>query len=174
VPIQYVDQEELDQLGAAAFLKLEPDDAAGGFRGALLQINARGEPLEFTYNRIATPRPFLWRADDLSRLALARLTASLLDASRNEPTLFCYLADDVPSALFEREIRVQIPVCCVLSAHDCADTESFNWQPSAPLGTSSEFRLARELQARRLLREPFERVSSALREIYASAAEPPS
>jgi hypothetical protein len=174
VPIPYVDQDDLDQLGAAAFLKLEPDVAAGSLRGALLQINARGEPLEFIYNRIATPSPVLWRADDLWRLALARLTASLLDASQNEPTLFCYLAGDVPSELFEREIRVQIPVCCVLTAQEGADTESFIWQPFAPPDTSSEFRLARELQARRLLREPFERASSALQAMYDGAAESPA
>ncbi len=85
VPIPFQDAADLEALGAAAFLKIEPAGRVGGgessqragrgegggepnrlagptgVRGALFLINARGEPLEFAYNRVETPSTFLWR-----------------------------------------------------------------------------------------------------------------
>src|ERR1051325_11650422 len=54
VPIPFRDQDERDEWGTAAYLRLTLDPDRPGYRGALFQINARGEPVEFTYNRVET------------------------------------------------------------------------------------------------------------------------
>ena len=78
MPIPFSDVEDYDELGSAAFLKVErsPDNAC--CLGALLVISARGEPLEFGYNRVRVPQPYLWRDEDLRRHTEQRLTTSLL------------------------------------------------------------------------------------------------
>jgi hypothetical protein len=109
VPIPFRDADELAELGAAAFLKLEPT-AEGGYVGALFLVNARGEPLEFAYNRIETPHAFLWRAADLPRHARRKLTASLLGFCARTPRLLLCLAAEVGSELFAQDLRLSIPV----------------------------------------------------------------
>jgi len=61
MPIPYRDAEDLEDFGTAAYLKIEPIASGTGYLGALFLMNARGEPVEFTYNRIDTPNTFLWR-----------------------------------------------------------------------------------------------------------------
>ena len=74
MPIPFSDIEGLDGLGSAAFLKLERSSDDACCLGALLVIGARGEPLEFGYNRVRVPQPFLWREADLRRYSERRLT----------------------------------------------------------------------------------------------------
>ena len=45
----------------------------GWILGALLVISARGEPLEFGYNRVRVPEPFLWRKGDVAKHGKAPL-----------------------------------------------------------------------------------------------------
>ena len=78
MPIPYRDADDLNELGTAGYLKIEPSSVGSGYLGALFLINARGEPIEFTYNRIDTPHTFLWRQVDIRRHAERKLTASLL------------------------------------------------------------------------------------------------
>ena len=59
MPIPYRDADDLDELGTVGYLKIEPVAGGPGYLGALFLLNARGEPLEFTYNRIDTPQTFL-------------------------------------------------------------------------------------------------------------------
>src|SRR5207248_9803131 len=99
VPIPFRDEDERDEWGTAAYLRLEPDPDRAGYHGALFQINARGEPVEFTYNRVETPNSFLWRPADVRRAALRRLTASLLAACPQVPRVLFGLAAEVPSEL---------------------------------------------------------------------------
>src|SRR5262249_1019955 len=89
MPIPYRDADDLDELGTVAYLKIEPVAGGSGYLGALLLINARGEPVEFTYNRIDTPTTFLWRQDDLRRHAARKLTASLFSLCPRTPRLCC-------------------------------------------------------------------------------------
>ena len=174
MPLPFRDEDDLDALGAAAFLKLVAD-ADGSYRGALLQVTARGEPLEFTCNRVLTSSAATGSHAGLRRLALLRLTASLLNASRNEPTIFCYLATDAPEILFGSDIQIAMPVCYVLHAPGTADMlaaqTEFVWQPCAPPATSAEYRLAQELRSRHLLLEAFERAFAGLQEMYPTAAK---
>lgn len=178
--IPYRDQEEVDELGNAAFLSLQTNGDESEYRAALFQINARGEPIEFTYNRIHTPSSFLWRAGDLQRLAMSKLTMSLLEACPTIPRLVFCLAAQVPSELFCKYVRLQLPVCRIsqseqqavglpseiLEATTIPERLSLLWFPSAPTEASPERQLTQRLGTRGLLTEPFERASNGLHEIY--------
>ena len=97
MPIPYRDADDLNELGTAGYLKIEPSSAGSGYLGALFLINARGEPIEFTYNRIETPHTFLWRQADIRRHAERKLTASLLLVCPRTPQILLCLAEEVGS-----------------------------------------------------------------------------
>jgi hypothetical protein len=179
MPIPYRDAEELEELGSAAYLKIISVDS--GYIGALFLINARGEPLEFTYNRIETPHTFLWRQRDLRRHAARKLTASLLLICPKTPRLILCLAEEVGSELFCRDIHVSIPVCRIAPAMnvtpyievetkdniEASGSMNLFWFPVRPQDDSIELKLLHELNKNGLLLEPFERASLGLREVYA-------
>jgi len=72
MPIPYHDADELKDLGLAGYLKIQATQDSSGYLAALFLINARGEPIEFTYNRIETPHTFLWRQADIRRHAIKK------------------------------------------------------------------------------------------------------
>jgi hypothetical protein len=180
MPIPYRDADDLDELGAVGYLKIEPLVDSAGYLGALFLLNARGEPLEFTYNRIDTPQTFLWRQTDLQRHAARKLTASLFSLCPRTPRLLLCLAKEVGSELFTQDIQVSIPVCRLaperdaLSAGDGESTDVMPvddpvhvfWFPGKPAEDSIESRLVQLIASRGLLLEPFERASIGLREVY--------
>jgi len=180
MPVPYRDADELEELGTAAYLKIEPSSISSGYLGALFLINARGEPVEFTYNRIETPHTFLWRQDDIRQYATRKLTTSLLSLCPKTPRLILCLAEEVASELFCQEIQVSIPVCRLAPAMKATPysgrerqqtlqaPESMNlfWFPGKPQDDSIELQLLRELTSRGLLLESFERASIGLREVY--------
>ncbi len=180
MPIPYRDADDLDELGAVAYLKIEPVTDGSGYLGALFLLNARGEPLEFTYNRIDIPQTFLWRQDDLRRHAARKLTASLFSLCPRTPRLLLCLAKEVGGELFTQDIQVSIPVCRLatgreaLSAVDSETTDIVQatesvhafWFPGKPAEDSIELRLLQLVAQRGLLLEPFERASIGLREVY--------
>ena len=116
MPIPFRDQDDVEELGSAAFLRIETDPDRPGYRGALFQINAHGEPVEFTYNRVATPNSFLWRPGDVRRAAAKKLTATLLATCSSVPKVILGRADEIASDLFCLDIRVAVPVCRVATA----------------------------------------------------------
>jgi hypothetical protein len=180
MPIPYRDADDLDELGTVAYLKIEPLPHNTGYLGALFLINARGEPIEFTYNRIDTPQAFLWRPEDLRRHAARKLTASLFSLCPRTPRLLLCLAREVGGELFCQDIQVSIPVCRLAhateviapSAAETTDTVPASeplhafWFPGKPAEDAIEARLWRLLTARGLLLEPFARASVGLREVY--------
>lgn len=180
MPIPYRDSDDLDELGAVGYLKIEPVTNGSGYLGALFLLNARGEPLEFTYNRIDTPQTFLWRQDDLRRHAARKLTASLFSLCPRTPRLLLCLAKEVGSELFCQDIQVSIPVCRLApnrGALPSADAEIKDvvqasesvhafWFPGKPAEDSIELRLLQLVAVRGLLLEPFERASLGLQEVY--------
>src|SRR5262249_12651185 len=109
MPIAFSDVEEIDGLGSAAFFIVERRLDGACCLGALLIISARGEPLEFGYNRVRVPQPFLWRAADLRRYTDRRLTASLLSVCSQQPRLLLCLADEIGVQLFGEDIQVEVP-----------------------------------------------------------------
>src|SRR5919197_4701915 len=127
MPIPYRDADDLDELGTVGYLKIEPTVSGSGYVGALFLINARGEPVEFTYNRIETPHTFLWRQDDLRRHAARKLTASLFSLCPRTPRLLLCLAQEIGSELFCQDLQISIPVCRIAPASEAlpyADAET--------------------------------------------------
>jgi hypothetical protein len=180
MPIPYRAADDLDELGAVGYLKIESVTDGSGYLGALFLLNARGEPLEFTYNRIDIPNTFLWRQDDLRRHAARKLTASLFSLCPRTPRLLLCLAEEVGSELFTQDIQVSIPVCRLATGREAlsavdgeiedlvqgAEPVHAFWFPGKPTEDSIELRLLQLVASRGLLVEPFERASIGLREVY--------
>lgn len=186
MPVPFRDANDLNELGTAGYLKIEPSSASSGYLGALFLINARGEPVEFTYNRIETPHNFLWRQDDIRRHADRKLTASLLAICPRTPRILLCLAAEVGSDLFCQDVKLSIPVCRIAPAMkattfsgqeteevtEASEPMNLFWFPGSPQHDSIERRLLRELTSRGLLVEPFERASVGLHEVYRTKDEP--
>ena len=182
MPIPYHDAGELNDLGIAGFLKMQPVQDISGYMAALFLINARGEPIEFTYNRIETPHTFLWRQADICRHAIRKLTASLLSLCPKTPRLILCLSEEVYSELFCQDIQLSIPVCRIApvikalpylrnESQDRIEAEepmNLFWYPGRPHEDSIELKLLYELSANGLLIEPFERALIGLREVYSN------
>lgn len=187
MPIPFSDVDTPDELGSAAFVKIEVERASNSAccLGALLVISARGEPLEFGYNRVRVPQPFLWREADLNRYMQRRLVASLLSVCSQQPRLLLCLAGEVDTWLFGHDLQVELPVARVgelATLSRQVDTETGEvlededprphvaWQPAPPDEGSTERRLFDHLATHGLLLEPFERASIGLREVYGATA----
>lgn len=170
MPIRFVDQDDIEELGYAAFLRIHADVVEPGFIGAILQINARGEPVEFTYSRVVTPEPFMWRAGDLERSALKKLSMSLLSACSTAPNILLYRASEIPDELFQDAIQIAVPVARISvdaeTENDAEEASVIEWLHSPPQDTSTEARLVHELARRHLLWEPFERARHGLSEVF--------
>jgi hypothetical protein len=194
VSVPFKDAAELDAGGTAAFLRLlpvSPGDESPGRGGALFQVNARGAPVEFTYNRLDLPAAALWRPEQLEREAAKALTTSLFEAARRTPLVVLCLASEIDPALFAEDLEVQIPVCRVAVATAGQDgappgagpagsgpselvvsddvTAHLFWRPALPSAESPPRRLVSTLAARGLLLEPFERALAGFDEALAGA-----
>jgi hypothetical protein len=183
MPIPFQDLQDLDALGQAAFFKLEASSTPSGFRGALFQITARGEPVEFTYNRVETPSTFLWRPADIRRTAARRLAQSLFSLSPRAPRLIFGLAEEIPIEVFTEDLDVSVPVALIarvaseapssvarVERMDLNDEQvDLLWCNSAPEPGTAERLLTEQLVARRLLLEPFTRAAGGLAELYGDA-----
>jgi hypothetical protein len=186
VPIAFRDAVDVEELGAAAFLKIEPAAVGSELLGAFFLINARGEPLEFAYNRVELPNTFLWRPVDLRRHAERELTASLLTVCSRDPRLLLCLADEVGSELFCQDLRIEVPVVRVAQplkataycaqelqeVLDAPDPAHLFWFPAPPATGSLERELFERLSQHGLLFEPFERAATGLEEVYSSGDQP--
>jgi hypothetical protein len=185
MPIPFRDADEIAELGASGYLTIRPLANGRGFEGALLLTNARGEPLEFSYNRVEMPPPFLWRREDIRRQAQRGLTASLLSICSATPGLLFALAREVGSELFCQDIQVALPICRMAPSAErvsvmagevqeptvTSDPLNLFWFPAPPAGGSTERRLLEALAGRGLLLEPFERAKRALDEVYKGREE---
>ncbi len=187
MPIPFHDTEDLEALGAAAFLHVEQPAPGSPVRyGALLFLNARGEPLEFVYNRLELMSDLLWRPLDRSRSALRRLAVTLFHAARLSPTLLLCRADVVDPHLFgpTGQVLLEIPIGRIAtaaevvgfagseeretvetadSAGEIQDTHVF-WTPAPPAGAAAD--LFARLAERGLLLEPFDRAGEGLRAVF--------
>jgi hypothetical protein len=180
VSVPFKDAAELDTGGTAAFLRIVPDGVTT--RGALFQVNARGAPVEFTYNRLEGPSPrALWRPEQLERESAKALAASLFEAARRTPLVLLCLAAEIDAALFTDDLEVQIPVCRVAVTDDAGGlgdevpaervvsgdvTAHLFWRPAQPSGASPPRRLLMTLADRGLLLEPFDRALAGLDEAF--------
>lgn len=173
IPFRSVGTEDTH---AAAFLRVIRDPA-GGFDGALFVMNSKGEPLEFVYSRIETPRTLLWRRQDLKRRAARELATALFNSATSHPTLILAKADEVEPGFFVTEIETPIATCRVANRMasvatglseqgEDLDTAGLHllWSSGSPPEGSAERALVETLQSADLLTEPFERAEAGLRE----------
>jgi hypothetical protein len=179
VSVPFKDAAELEAGGAAAFLRILPGRHERERRGALFQVNARGAPVEFTFNRVDVPSAVLWRPEQLEREATKALAASLFEVARRTPLVLLCLAVEVDAALFAEDLEVQIPVCRVavedegppfgeVAEEVVSDGRRAHlfWRPALPSPESPPRRLVGTLASRGLLLEPFERVLAGLDEAF--------
>ncbi|MGI9180211.1 MAG: hypothetical protein ACR2H9_06900 [Longimicrobiaceae bacterium] len=180
MPIPFRDTEEQESLGAAGFLHFLPLAEENAYLGALFLVNARSEPLEFSYNRIDLPQRFLWRGADLRRHAVRRLAASLFQICPRVPGVLLCLAEEVDAELFTEELQLSVPVArlaeeAALVGQAAAEEREVLaeerpvqvfWISGRPPEESPAYRIVAHLAARGLLLEPFERAAMGLREVY--------
>lgn len=178
--IPFRDADEVDELGAVGYFKLHANEDTRLLQGALFVVNARGEPLEFTYNRVETPNTFLWRSDDIRRHATRKLVTSLLSTCNIAPRFVMCQASEVYPELFCNDIHLSTPVCRVApvltaapyaalevrSAIEGPEPTHLFWFPGRPSDESIEHRLLSRLVTHGLLLEPFDRALTGLREVY--------
>jgi len=161
---------------SAAFLRVIRDET-GGYDGVLFVMNSKGEPLEFVYSRIETPRTLLWRRHDLSRRAARELTTALFNAATSRPSVVLAKADEVEPGFFVTEVETPVATCRVAGQMasvstgadeygEDVDAEGLHllWSSGRPADASPERALVDRLQAAGLLTEPFERAEAGLRE----------
>lgn len=177
MPIPYRDDDGLERLGTAAFLRIQPEP--NGYRGALFLVNARGEPMEFAYNRIEIVQRFLWGADQLRRHASRRLATTLFEICPRVPALLLCRAAEVGSEIFSQDVRLSLPVGRIADegavVGQTAEEErepaadgglQLIWAGVPPAPETPERTLLDELARRGLLTEPFERAAVGLTEVY--------
>ena len=175
------------ELGEAAFLRVIPFVDGGGYDGALFVMDARGEPVEFCFSRIETPRTALWRPRDLARRATVELTQSLLEVCSTSPLLLLARAEEVGPDVLGQELLVEIPVCRVASSLSLAvvspeereekasgeEALHLFWFPEPPRDGEPARLVIDRLAASGLLTEPIERAEAGLREVRSEGPEEP-
>jgi len=109
VPFRTVEAE--DERTYAGFLRVIRSD--DGFDGALFVVNGKGEPIEFVFSRVTTPRTVLWRPGDLRRRAARELAASLFNVATSRACVLFAKADEIDPGFFSAEIETTIPTCRV-------------------------------------------------------------
>lgn len=185
MPVAFRDVADVDGLGSAAFLRVVPAAEGDAFLGALFLVNGRGEPVEFTYNRLEIVQRFLWRADDLRRHAARRLTGSLFEVCPRIPAVILCLAEEAPAELFSEDIGVELPTgrlaeqSAVIGQSALESRELVEaalplqifWNGSVPGDGEVARTLVDHLAERGLLMEPFDRALVGLHEVYGSAKD---
>ncbi len=185
MPVPFRDEADVDRFGSAAFLRIVPAADGDAFLGALFLVNGRGEPVEFTYNRLEIVQRFLWRADDLRRHAARRLTGSLFEVCPRIPALILCLADEAPAELFSEDIGVELPTVrlaeqsavigqSALESRELVEGSvplQIFWNGSVPGEGEVARTLVDHLAERGLLLEPFDRALVGLHEVYGTAKD---
>jgi hypothetical protein len=168
--IPFRNAAQVEAGGNAAFIRTVPGSTDLEYVGALLQINALGEPIEFVFNRMQVPSGALWRADDLPRYVNRTLLASLFQATQRVPLVLCCLAGEVDALTFTEDVLVQIPVCRVVRTGDVTSRDSTEWLGMLPGPEAPQRKLIEALARRDLLLEPFDRILAGLQEALGSTA----
>ncbi|GAC1470234.1 MAG: hypothetical protein PVSMB7_20760 [Chloroflexota bacterium] len=164
----------VEEAGLAAYLRILStlgDD--GQTHGALLVVNAIGEPVEFCFAALQPPTGALWRPEDLSRRTAATLTRALFEECGAQPRLLLGLASEISSVLFRLDVSPAIAACRVIPGNppDISEGEMATdqgprliWAGERPGLDSPERQLLNRLINNDLLTEPFIRAEAALAE----------
>ena len=185
MPVEFSDAEDIGELGTAAFLRIGESPGSGGYRGALFIVNARGEPVEFSYNSVDVPNGFLWRPSDIRRHAVRSIATSIFQTCQATPRVLICLGTEIDHEVLSNDIRLAIPVCRLapaletLSRSPSEQVVSLStdtpmnafWSPGKPAEGSMESRLFSRLVGAGLLMEPFDRIQCGLEEVYRDRAK---
>ena len=166
--IDFRDAQRINELGYAGFLRIIPVNRFSRYHGALLTVNANGEPSEFTYNYVEINHPALWGDIDREQYAIRRLCASLLKKCVIAPQLVLCLAGETYHELFHSEILLAVPVCCVeaRSSEEGKLDKAFVWAPENPAEGSTAQVLFDELNRKGITTALFERTAAGLKEVF--------
>ena len=175
VPFRYLRED--DGLGLAGYLRFVSEEDGRGMRAALFLVNARGEPIDFTFSRIDVSASFLWRTGDAKRNAVSRLAATLFEACPRVPSLLIALSSEVHPRVFTEDLLLDVPICRVSDTGDVpralSETEeSLNgqvhlfWVAKPPEGNAPARRVLESLQSGQMLLEPFDRAARGLEEAF--------
>lgn len=176
MPIAFRDAADQEALGLAAYIRII-DAGERSLKAALFFVNARGEPVEFTFNAVEVPTHFLWRPGDARRSAVAALCRSLFQAATKTPALLLARAEEVPPRVFGEDLIVPLPLCrvargdAVQAATEIPEplTEDTHlyWVGEAPAEGTAARHLLSALASKDLLLEPFDRAELGLTEAFA-------
>lgn len=172
MPVPFRDAQDIAESGTAAYLRIERTPAGVEFRGGLLVVNARGEPLQFTYTRATSEYSALWRQEDIRRHAVRSVAESLFAACPQAPRILLCLDSDIPAGVLDEDLFVSVPVGRVVVGKraDVAAVGSegltVSWLPAEPQADCAENRLFAELVRRNLVMDGFDRATRGLREAY--------
>ena len=181
MPVPFRDLTGDDEdLGLAGYLRFIDEPDARGVRGCLFCVNARGEPIDFSFSRVDVPASFLWRAGDTKRRSVTALTKALFEACSKTPTLLLAKAGEAPARVFEEDLTVRLPLCRVAglngaahaptgSAEPLSDTVHLFWVGDSPPTDSPARHLLKLLNGRGLATEPFERAAVGLDEVFSTS-----
>jgi hypothetical protein len=181
VPIPFRNAAQIEAGGNAAFIRIVAGPDPRVRIGAIFQMNALGEPIEFAFNSMQVPSSPLWRGSDLRRHVNRMLLASLFQAAQRSPLVLCCLAREIDSQTFTEDVQVQIAVCrlgeadditCLAESETCEDMSSSEgsihlfWAGRAPGPEAPHRKLVHALARRGILLEPFDRILAGLGEAY--------
>ena len=171
---------DAEDLGLAGYLRFIDEPGSRGVRGCLFCVNARGEPIDFSFSRVDAPASFLWRAGDTKRRSVTALTKALFEACSKTPTLLLTKADEAPVRVFEEDLTVRLPLCRVAGVdtdnhmpmdaiEPLSDAVHLFWIGDPPPTDSPARRLLEVLNGRGLATEPFERAAMGLDEVFSAS-----
>ena len=179
MPIPFRNAAQIEAGGNAAFIRIVSGSNDQERVGAILQVNALGEPIEFVFNKMQIPSGALWRGDDLRRYVNRMLLASLFQASQRAPLVLCCLAQEIDAQTFSEDLQVQIAVCRVGRMGDVTGVTEAEareemsssevavhlfWMGPKPGPEAPHRKLVQALARRGLVLEPFERTLRGLHE----------
>lgn len=163
-----------EEAGLAAYLRIlsaRGDNTEA--QGALLVLNAIGEPVEFCFAALQPPASALWRPEDLRRRTAAALVRALFEECGAQPRLLLGLASEMDASLFRLDVSPSIAACRVIPGDpaDVVEGEMATdhgprliWAGERPGLDSPERHLLNRLINHDLLAEPFIRAETALAE----------
>ena len=178
MPIPFDDLAEADNSGAVVWLRFIEEEDGRGIRAALFETSDQGDPLAFCFTRVDRRDPSLRHREDAGQVVLTSLVKSLFQSAPRSPTLIFGLADEMPSWMFNWDIRIQIPFCRIrlnetLTNADSehggsadANTQQLLWATEQPAEGSGARRILDEIMEWRDPFEPFHRASEGLSEAF--------
>ncbi|MBM3456933.1 MAG: hypothetical protein FJX77_00140 [Armatimonadetes bacterium] len=170
MPVPYHRPPPAAQEGCAAFLDVAYARAQHTLIGAILVVDARGEPLEFVYTRAEAPTGFMWSETQTRSVGVAAVARALFEACQREPDLLLCLPQLGSVEYCKRELAPAIPFVQVTPAEEGGATGALTWIGNPPDPRMRATGLLQSLTDRGFLVEPFQRLRAGLEEVYPEVA----